>query len=56
MQIYDTSTDQSREHMARLERARVEARAATPGHCQELTALVLYALLITFLVLVLMSV
>lgn len=56
MQIYDTSTYQSREHLARLERARVEARAATPGHGQELTVLVLYAALATFLVLVLMVV
>ena len=39
MQIYDTSTYQSREHLARLERARVEARAETPGHGQELTGL-----------------
>lgn len=56
MQIYDTSTYQSREHLARLERARAEARVATPGHGQELTALVLYALLATFLVLVLTAV
>lgn len=56
MQIYDTSTYQSREHLARLERARVEARAATPGHGEELTVLALFAVFAVFLVLVLMAV